>query len=114
MSAVGGLQMTDADVKKIVKATIKELRRDGLLKDWRAQAYQDIGERLYRYYGGAEDADLQAALDDLRSDYYFRVIPLYYGERWTIEALAEQMHVEVSTITRNKRRLCLAIYDTVE
>lgn len=106
--------MNDADVKKIVKATIRELRKDGLLKDWRAQAYQDIGERLYRYYGGAEDAELEAALDDLRSDYYFRVIPLYYGERKTIEALAEQMHVEVSTIVRNKRRLCMMIYGALD
>lgn len=106
--------MTEADVKMIVKATIRELRRDGLLKDLRAQAYQDVSERLYRFYGGAEDAEIAQALDDLRADYYFRIIPFYYGERRTLEAIAENMHVEVSTIVRNKRRLCMTIYSELD
>lgn len=106
--------MTDSDVRKIVKATIRELRRDGLLKDLKTTAYQETAERLSRYYAGTEDAELAVALDGLRADYYFRILPLYYERRMTIEQIAERMNVEVSTIVRNKRRLCLMLYGILE
>ena len=106
--------MNESEIRKVVKETIRELKRDGLLKDVKTVAYQTTAERLSRHYAGAEDEELEIALDELRADYYFRVLPLYYGKRMTIEQIAEQMNVEVSTIVRNKRRLCLMLYGLLE
>lgn len=106
--------MDDAKIKEVVTATVKELKRAGLLQDYKTIAYAEISERLYRYYGGEDDKEISAALDDLRSDYYFRILPLYYGKSMTIEGIAERMSVETSTIVRNKKRLCLAIYSLID
>ena len=54
---------------------------------------------------------LKAALEAIEGDPYAKIIPLYFDYDYKIEELAEQFDCEISTISRNKKRLSLAIYD---
>jgi RNA polymerase sigma factor (sigma-70 family) len=102
--------LDESDVKRIVQLTIKEMRKQELLHDAESIAYKEISERLYRYYAGDPDDDLRSVLRELEGDRYFDVILLFYCEGHTVEAIAEQLDVDVRTVSRNKKRLCLEIY----
>ena len=103
------------DIKTVVRETIRELQKMGFLIRSEDFAYKDASATLYQYYeteflDSPESSPVKTALDSIRSDPYFRVIPLYYMKHMTIEEIAEFMDVDTSTIVRNKKRLCLEIY----
>lgn len=99
-------------IKITIQETVQELKRAGLLKSVSNQAYKDAGEMLRRYYeNGEQDPEVRAELEALKNDKYIKVLPLYYGRNYTIEEIAEAYGVEVSTISRNKKRLSLYIYE---
>lgn len=103
--------MKEIEIRKIVKETIRELRRTGALLSVNEMAYRETNSILYAYFDNGEtDNDIKAVLERHKNDEYFKIIPLFYDCRYTIEAIAQKCCVEPSTITRNKKRLCLAIY----
>lgn len=107
--------MTEHEVKIIVKATVDELRRSGYLKRSDDIAYSEISARLFDYFKHPEDdPDIRNALEGIRGDHYYNIITMYYRDRVTIDWIAEEFNCEISTITRNKKRLCLRIYHEVE
>jgi predicted transcriptional regulator len=109
------LDLDKEAVRAIVDATIKELMRNGMLKRVGDIAYSDTVEMLRAYYAHAKkDAALTAAIAAVRADTYFEIIPLYFRDGYTIERLAEEFSVDTSTISRNKKRLCLEIYSMLE
>lgn len=103
--------MNEADVKKI----IADLIRTKTLKSAISEIYDDISSKLYRYYCGEDyDISVTEALDGLRNDIHFEIIPLYYQQHLTIEQIADALYIDVSTVIRNKKRLCLEIYSYIE
>lgn len=109
--------MTDEEIKEIVnlavKTTVKEFKRCGLLKEDIA-AYTDISNLLKAYYkNGKKDDQITYAIQNHRFDQYFRIILLYYEDGKTIEQIAEILEIDVSTVVRNKKRLCLEIYNDI-
>ena len=102
--------LDESEVKRIVQLTITELKKQELLQDAESVAYKEISERLNNYYIGYHDDDLQAVLDDLKNDSYFDIITMFYFEGYTVEKIAEQLDVDVRTVSRNKKRLCLEMY----
>lgn len=117
-----GYTVTKEDLSKLlqdvisctIRETIAELKKTGFLRRDDKEAYKTIDKRLKAYFGakisGEEpDPDMTRALRSIVDDDYFPVIMYYYQEHMTIEAIAEAYNVEVSTITRNKKRLCLMI-----
>ena len=109
---------TDEEIKKYidlaVKRSIKEYKRSGMLKGSDNAIYTDIAELLANYYkNGQAEANITYAIQGQRFDPYYLIIPLYYGEGKTIESIAEKLGVDVSTVVRNKKRLCLAIYNEI-
>lgn len=100
----------ESEVKRIVQLTISELKKQELLRDAEGVAYKEISERLHAYYIGIHDDDLQAVLDEVKGDRYFDIITMFYFEGYTVEKIAEHLDVDVRTISRNKKRLCLEIY----
>ena len=102
--------MTKQEIQSVVRETITELRRQGVLQGDIQQAYQMTAQRLKMYYSGNTDIKLAEVLDRLRNDIYFQIIPLYYKDGNTLELIAHIMHTDTSTISRNKKRLCLEIY----
>lgn len=110
--------MNEEEVKRIieltVQKTIKEYKRNGLIKDSDAAMYADASEILMSYYrAGKTDAQITYAIQGQRFDPYYRIIPLYYGEGKTVEGIAEELGVDVSTVVRNKKRICLKIYNEI-
>lgn len=101
-------------IKQIVKETIEELKRSGMLKSYSETAYAEISTILKAYYSDGEiDSEISKALKGIESDPYYKIIPLFFSYEYTIEKIAEVFDVEISTIVRNKKRLCLKIYETL-
>ena len=87
--------------------------------------YQKVEKLLYNYQdlkkvveekeksGGLDNIPITAdyvkmiekALDDIRTDEYYDIIPLVYYHGLTTEDVAETLQKDTSTIYRNKKRL---------
>ena len=107
--------MTEEEVRMVVRITIEELKRGGLLKGFSDIAYTEAASLIQAFYeDGETDPVIRKAIEDLKEDQYIKIIPLYFSYGYTIEKIAELFKVEISTITRNKKRLCLAIYNAVQ
>ena len=104
--------MDETEVKKIVRQTIKELMKQELLKDAIGIAYKEISERLQRFYApyAVEDKELSEAIDQLKGDKYRHILWMFYRDGYTVEEIAEKLDVDVRTISRNKKRLCIELY----
>jgi DNA-directed RNA polymerase specialized sigma subunit len=111
---VGLMEVIEGTADKTVHKAICELKAAGFLKDVRQIVHKEISGRLRNYYKGAEDPKLEEAIEQLKDDDYFDIIPLYYCTGNTIEHIASGYDVDVSTITRNKKRLCFEIYELME
>ena len=110
--------MQDYEVKRIindtVNATVLKLKMAGLMKDDRKSAYQKT-EELLRNYNAFVESDqpytqklvrkINEALDSIKSDIYYEIIPMVYFEGDTREAVAEYFDTTVTTVSRNKNRL---------
>ncbi len=110
--------MPDEEIKRIidlaVKTSIAEYKKSGLLKDSDNVAYSDACSILNSYYAlGKTDTALAYAIQGQRFDPYYKIIPMYFEDKKTIESIAEELGVDVSTVVRNKKRLCLAIYNEI-
>lgn len=103
------------DIKKVFEICVNEMKRNHLLRKENDAVYCDVSERLYKYYkSGENDIEIKTALKDFKDDIYIHIIPLYYKDKYTIEKIAEMLNVDVSTVVRNKKRLCLSIYLLLE
>lgn len=103
--------MTEEEVKKIVNKTINSLLGKQMLKYSDMIIYDTISERLRAYYRGRRDAELEITLKRLEGETYYEIIPLYYQQEMLLEEIAEQLNIDVSTVTRNKKNLCLKIFE---
>lgn len=105
----------DGEIKEYIdyaiKRAVSELKKSGVIRDSKDMIYSDISYMLTAYYRqGEKIPKLEEALASVQKDTYFPVIPKYYQQGIRLEDIALQMGVDVSTITRNKKRLCLEIY----
>lgn len=111
--------MEENDVKKIIEdtvnATVIKLKMSGLMQDSRKTSFQKTEELLRNYNTFSEIHDqpytekivkiMDKALDDIKDDLYYDVIPMIYFENQTRENIAEYFGTTVTTISRNKVRL---------
>ena len=101
-----------AIIEETVRETIRQLKAEGLLRRTSDREYKDATAVLKRFYSdGQVDKKVKAAVEELKGDHYVKILPLYFDYGETIEAIAEHFGVEVSTISRNKKRLSLAVYE---
>ena len=113
--------MTENDRKEIeayidlaIEKTISRYKKDGLLKELDIVAYSSISTLLFDYYSlNMEDDNISQAIDECKKYSYFDIIPLYYQKGYTNEDIAEYYGVDVSTVVRNKKKLCLRIYEKI-
>ena len=110
--------MSEYDIQKIINDTVNmtvlKLKMAGLMKDNRKTAYQKTEELLKNYYTFCESDQpytkklverIDTALESIKDDIYYEIIPLYYFKNHTRESLAEKFNTTVTTISRNKTRL---------
>lgn len=110
--------MTDEEIKNYidiaVQKTIKEYKKNGILKENSSAAYADASEIIFNYYkSGKNETSITYAIQGQRFDPYFRIIQMYFEAGKTIAEIAEELNVDTSTIVKNKKRLCLAIYNEI-
>lgn len=104
--------MTKDEVKEVVADTVAELRKTGLIRRYDDVAYSEISSRLYAHYKDqAKDAELADALEKIKTDEYFDIIPQYFQQKLTVDWIAEAYRCDFSTISRNKKRLCLRLFN---
>lgn len=114
----GVKSMIDKEIQRIIELTVEKtiagFKKSGLLKDTENVAYSDASAILSSYYKtDKKDASITYAIQGIRFDPYARIIPMYYEQGKTLETIAEELGVDVSTVVRNKKRLCLAIYNEI-
>lgn len=98
-------------VKDIVKLTVDELFDAGRIKYDNNMAYQFITGKLSSYFTEGGNDKIDTALCKIRDDEYFEILQLYFHEGHTIEEIAEILDRDMRTISRNKKRLCLKVYE---
>ena len=107
--------MDKDEIREIVRETIRELQQIGILKSQTEFAFAEATAILNAYYADGEtDPVITKALKDIESDTYYKTIPLFFDYGYTLEQIAEVFDVDVTTISRNKKRLCLAIYNSIQ
>lgn len=110
--------MAEEEIRQLIEQTVRqsvlEFKRAGLLKDPDNAAYTDASEMLSRYYNSDKtDSALTYAIQRLRFDPYFKIIPMFFEQKKTVEDIAEELGVDMRTVYRNKKRLCVAIYNEI-
>ena len=108
----------DFDIKAVINDTVNmtvlKLKMAGLMRDNKKTAYQKK-EELLRNYNTLKVSDspdarklinkIDMALDTIKSDIYYEIIPLYYFDDQTRDYIAEYYDTTVTTISRNKTKL---------
>lgn len=103
--------MDKGEVQIIVMQTIKELRRQGLLKDDYSVMLKEIEPEIRLFFNKRQNEGIERFLYDYSEDPYIDIIYLHYRDNVTIERIAEVMDKDISTIKRNKKRLIKKMYD---
>lgn len=97
-------------MSKTVAFTLKQLQAEQERQD--RAIYEDASEILESYFWSKDkDEEVGKALQELKRDEYYDILPLYYGEHFTIDYISSKLNASISTITRNKKRLCLKLFD---
>ncbi|WP_064590642.1 sigma-70 family RNA polymerase sigma factor [Streptobacillus moniliformis] len=71
--------------------------------DKRMDLINNYTKQISKYEQIIDIIDLN--LNDLEKDRYFKIIPLKYFEKKTLENIASILKIDVSTVKRNKKRL---------
>ncbi len=98
-------------IKQTVRETVVALRNDGLLRRADDVAYAEMSARLYQFYRDKQtEPEIESALAVIGKDAYFDILPLFFREKYTVEQISEIFGCDISTVTRNKKKLCLRLH----
>ena len=104
--------MNESEVRQVVMMTVQELKQQNMLRDADSIAYKEISKKLEDFFAPytTRPPELAKIIDQLKNDRYFHILWMFYRDHRSVEEIAESLDVDVRTVTRNKKRLCLAIY----
>lgn len=102
------------EIREIVKMTIEELLNDNALTDPFPRIKQIVEHELSLFFNSNGKTKVGSVLNQLSDDEYIDLIFLYYRDNKTLEFIAEYFDRDITTISRNKRRLILAIYNLLK
>lgn len=107
--------MNREEIEEIINLTVIKLKMAGLMKDDRKSAFQKTEELLRNYpvfkrvTGNKSTQKLvskiEDALEEIKSDIYYDIVPMIYFENRTREDIADHFNTSTKTITRNKNKL---------
>lgn len=99
------------EIREIVKMTIEELLNDNALTDPFPRIKQIVEHKLRLFFNTNKDGtNIGYVLNQLSDDEYIDIIFLYYRDNKTLDFIAEYFDRDITTISRNKKRLILSIY----
>lgn len=104
--------MTESEVKQIVTDTVNVLLGGNMIKYSDVIIYERMGDRLREHYK-KPDPLISEGLKKLEDHPYYDVLELYYRNNLTLEVLAEEFDVDISTIVRNKKYLCVKLFKLI-
>ena len=103
--------MTEQEIKDIVTMTLDELLDRGLISKDSSVNYAFMGNKLKEYYKtGQKNENITDALEKIKDDPYFHILPEYYGLDHTLIHIAVDAGCDRKTIVNNKKRLGLELY----
>lgn len=108
------MNLLDQAVRLTVHQTVRELRKNGFLRENDSIAYESTQNLLKAHFDAIKEGEpgnpeVDQALESLSQDEYHNIIYLYYYKGMTIEGIAEAYDCDPTTIKRNKKRLCIEI-----
>lgn len=107
-------EIMEKTATRAAEATIEKLMAKGLIRIDNRSAIDKTINLLYKYEQlKLSDqsstlkrvAQVDVALEQIRDDPFYAIIPLYYFEKETRENIAEYFNVSEKTVTRNRKRL---------
>lgn len=106
--------MQQEEIKHVVTETLSQLLKNDMLKFNDTIVYKQMSDLLKAYYKNKKgDLLITEAIASIKDDAYYMLIDLYYNKGWTLERLAETYEVDICTIVRNKKRLCLKLFSII-
>ena len=102
--------MTEKEIREIVACTIDDLLSRDLLKESYNLNYQYMGAKLKEHFRNPHSEQINQALDKIRKDPYYKIIPEYYKFHRTLTWIAVNIGCDRVTVARNKKRLVLELY----
>ena len=102
--------MDREEIQDIVRMTISELKKQGMLKDRYTVILKEIEPVIKRYFQKKNNKKMEYFLIQNSDDPYIDIIYLHYRDNATIERIADCMEKDISTIKRNKKRLIMSLY----
>ena len=102
--------MQKTEVKEVVSETLNQLLKGNMIKYSDLIICDQIGERLKIHYK-EYDESLAVALEQLKSHPYYGVLEMYYRDNMTLEQISETYYCDLSTIQRNKKHLCIKLFE---
>lgn len=98
------------EIREVVKITIEELLDANALSDPFPRIKQIVEHELSLFFNSSSRSKIGSILNQLSDDEYIDIIFLYYRDNKTLDFIAEYFDRDVTTISRNKKRLILSIY----
>ena len=104
----------DEIIERTVNRTVLKLKMTGLIKDHEkpATAKTEVLLLNYRIFKSSDQpytrritGKVETALNGIRSDPYYSIIPMFYFDGISREEIADSFGVTPTTISRNKSRL---------
>lgn len=103
--------MTDEEIMRYIDYAVERALSGIKKRTSKDVNYNEVSYLLDAYYHNGETVPkLKAVINDISDDKYFEIIPRYYKDGQKIDAIAESMGIDISTVVRNKKRLCMDIY----
>jgi len=109
-------EMIEQTATETAREVVGQMKRRGMVKENKLGTYKKTERALYEFYEWKKREDLteetkefckliEKALDRVKEDPYFEIIPLKYGEGRTHEKIAEFFDVDVSVISKRRAKL---------
>ena len=106
--------MTDQEIEKLVekvaRKVVSETKKQMMLQSVDKMAERDAADMLRTHFHSIRSKKVEKVLQEISYDAYYQIIILHYKENVKLEQIAEKMNVDVSTVSRNKKRLLRLIY----
>ena len=112
---LGCLAMNREEIREVVRITIDELMSANAVNDPYPIIKRDVEKKLRDYFNSNKNGTgIGYVLNQLSDDDYIDLIYLQYRDNKTLEFVAEYYDRDVTTISRNKKRLILEIYKQLQ
>ena len=108
------VKVNKEEVQSIILMTLRELKRQNLLKDTYSVVLKEVEPVIKEYFHRKNNKEIELFLVKYSDDPYIDIIYLHYRDSITIERIAELMDKDISTIKRNKKRLIISMYEHME